>query len=197
MGSLKQQFNLGNIIALAGLLVTAGVGNWIGYNFETFVARSAVNSERFHMAVDSIATARVDSLIRSGVGNVMLQDILNELTDGDRERVLQEIKTNNEFANKVRESLDGITPDQIGDNHRKLSEMLKKQKMQLEQCDKILKRDGRPYLYVPCEGHEALPIRFGRPFRSDGKHYRHDIYYIKKDGVDYPLNRISNVIVDG
>ena len=193
---MKNQFNLGNMIALVGLLLTSRFFTWSGQHAGEIVTNITVNSPKFNRAVDSVATYKVDSLIRSGIMKEIRDSLISKFSNDDGEKIFEEIKVNNQFASDFINELDGMNAQDLESNHKKINEFFKKDKMAGQYCDRIFKKDGRPVMYEPCEGNKMLPISFGIPTRVDGKRYVYAVYYVKLNGTDYVLNRISNVLIE-
>jgi hypothetical protein len=128
-----------------------------------------------------------------------VHEMFKALAGEDSTKMINYYKKNFQFADTMRAVLDGINPSSIRTNHQFVNTMIKQKKMvkNLTECDKILRNndDGRPIMYIPCEG-QPMPIMYGRPNRSDGMSYKYEVYFVKKNGADYVLNRISDVLLE-
>jgi hypothetical protein len=128
-----------------------------------------------------------------------VHEMFKALAGEDSTEMMNYYKRNFQFADTMRAVLDGINPRSIRTNHQFINTLIKQKKMVkgLTECDKILRdnNSGRPVMYVPCEG-QPMPISYGRPSRPDGLRYKYEVYYVKKAGADYVLNRISDVILE-
>jgi hypothetical protein len=203
MPGLKEQFNIGNLIALLGFLFTAGMGTHISMGWDGFIANSVVNqmadtSSTLHNKMQDQLESKADSAILNSVATLAISKMLEELAEGDKEDIIAYYKTNFRFADTMRAALKGIDPQEIKENHNYVKKMIKMRSQYADfvECGKILrhKESLRPNLFIPCEG-SPIPIHFGKPNRNDDYTYVNDVYYIRSNGKDVVLSLISNILL--
>jgi hypothetical protein len=203
MGKLKEQFNLGNIIALAGLLLTAGIGSHLTMTWDGVIGSSVVrqlndSTGTLQAAIQKNIDNKADSAIINSSTKYAVQEMLKKLADGDRENIVEYYRDNFRFADTMRAALTGVNPKEIKANHNFVKKLIKMRQefVEFEECAKILrhKETNRPALFIPCEG-SPLPIQYGQPRRADGLSYANDVYFITVNGRDIILPLISNVLL--
>lgn len=125
MGNLKSQFNLGNIIALLGLLFTMGFFTHIGSGIDGYIAQAAMNSPQFWAAVDSVATMKVDSSLDGGAAEKAIERLAALVDTANAEQMIETLHANNEWATQLKTSFDemGVKPEDIVRNHKLVKQM--------------------------------------------------------------------------
>lgn len=196
--------NIGNIVSVVGLIITITGTGWIGSNLDALIGDSVArelnrHDSRAFKSLDSVMTASAPEVLSQTAELLSVHEMFKALAGEDSTKMINYYKKNFQFADTMRAVLDGINPRSIRTNHQFINTMIKQKKMVkgLTECDKILRNNdnGRPVMYVPCEG-QPMAIMYGRPNRSDGMSYKYEVYFVKKNGADYVLNRISDVLLE-
>lgn len=196
--------NIGNIVSVVGLIITITGTGWIGSNLDTLIGDSVARElnkpkSKAHNALDSVMTASAPEVLSQTAELLSVHEMFKALAGEDSTKMINYYKRNFQFADTMRAVLDGINPRSIRTNHQFINTMIKQKKMVkgLTECDKILRDNdtGRPVMYIPCEG-QPMPVMHGRPARHDGLTYKYEVYFVKKNGAEYVLNRISDVVLE-